>query len=79
VELQRQLKEARTRACNAESQLAWLEKHSQNELFHRDGVIENLKMHLRKAEARIHELERLYCPDKISERSQFEDIIPFME
>ena len=76
AELQRQIKESRARACTAESDLARLKKLRHNDVYHRDGIIENLKMRLEKAEARVQELERLYCPDAVSAGSQINDVIP---
>jgi len=57
-ELQRQLKEERARAAHAESELARLTELRQNDVYHKDGIIENLKARLAEAEARIEELEK---------------------
>ena len=76
VELQRQIKEARARACTAEADLARLKELRHNDVYHRDGIIANLKMRLENAEARVQELERLYCPDAVSTGSQINDVIP---
>jgi len=62
VELQRQLKEERARAARAESELERLKELRHNDVFHKDGIINNLKERLAEAEARIKELEDLYCP-----------------
>ena len=57
-ELQRQLKEERVRATHAESELARLKELRHNDIYHRDGIINNLKERLAEAEARIEELEK---------------------
>lgn len=64
VELQRQLKEERIRATNAESELSMLKELHHNAVYHKDGIIENLQARLDIAEtlldearARIKELE----------------------
>jgi len=56
-ELQRQLKEERIRAANAESELARLKELRQNDIYHKDGIIANLSARLEAAEARVEELE----------------------
>jgi ParB-like chromosome segregation protein Spo0J len=68
-ELKRQLSEQRQRAHTAESQLSRLKELRHNDNYHKDGIIENLKgqvarleEELEAAEARIFELEALYCP-----------------
>ena len=60
VELQRQLKEERVRAAHAISELARLKELRHNDVYHRDGIIENLKSRLAAAEARVEELEKRY-------------------
>jgi ParB family chromosome partitioning protein len=64
VELQRQLKEERIRATQAESELSTLKDLHHNAVYHKDGIINNLQARLEKAEtlldearARIKELE----------------------
>jgi hypothetical protein len=64
IELQRQLKEERVRATRAESELARLKELRHNDVFHKDGIINNLRERLTDAEARIKELEDLYCPNQ---------------
>ena len=61
VELKRQLKEERTRAVTAESELASLKEFHNNAVYHKDGIIKNLQNRLDAAEARVEELEALYC------------------
>ena len=58
-ELQRQLKEERARAAHAESELARLKELRHNDVYHKDGIINNLKARLAEAEARVRELEGL--------------------
>jgi len=60
IELKRQLKEERTRAATAESELARLKELRHNDIYHRDGIIDNLRNRLIKAEARVDELEKLH-------------------
>jgi ParB family chromosome partitioning protein len=59
TELQRQLKEERVRVANAESELTRLKELRQNEIYHKDGIIQNLQERLNTAEARVDELEAL--------------------
>jgi hypothetical protein len=61
IELQRQLKEERARAAHAESELERLKELRHNDIFHKDGIINNLRERLADAEARVKELEDLYC------------------
>jgi len=67
VEIQRQLREERTRAAAAESELSRLKDELHNAVYHRDGIIknletrnENLETALAAANARIKELEEKY-------------------
>ena len=60
-ELQRQLKEERVRAAYAESELARLKELRHNDVYHKDGIINNLQERLVEAETRIRELETKYC------------------
>lgn len=62
-ELQRQLKEERSRATHAESELSNLKEFHRNTVYHKDGIITNLAERLAEAEARIRELESKYCPN----------------
>jgi hypothetical protein len=62
-ELQSQLKKERTRAATAESELARLKELRHNDNYHKDGIIANLQTRLDTAEARVDELEALYCSD----------------
>jgi uncharacterized protein involved in exopolysaccharide biosynthesis len=55
--LQRQLREERARAANAESELTRLKELRHNDVFHKDGIIQNLRERLADAEARVKELE----------------------
>ena len=77
-ELQRQLKEERVRAVRAESDLANLKDIHRNAVYHKDSIINNLQARLEQAEARIQELETLYCPDEVNEKNQ-SDEIPYYE
>ena len=77
-ELQRQLKEERVRAVRAESELANLKDLHHNAVYHKDSIINNLEARLTEAEARIQELESLYCPDEVSAKNHFDEI-PFYE
>jgi len=63
VELQKQIKEQRARARGAEMELGMLKQYSDNQLYHKNGIIDNLKARLKDAEARIYELESKYCPN----------------
>jgi uncharacterized protein involved in exopolysaccharide biosynthesis len=63
IELQRLLKEERVRAGRAESELERLKELRHNDVFHKDGIINNLRERLSDAEAQIKELEDLYCTD----------------
>jgi ParB family chromosome partitioning protein len=63
TELQRQLKETKTRAATAESELARLKELRHNDIYHKDGIIENLSARLEIAEARVAELEASRCND----------------
>ena len=65
VELKRQLKEERVRAIHAESELSRFKELRHNEVYHKDGIIENLKKQLANAFERIKELEEKYCPDAV--------------
>ncbi|MCL2509213.1 MAG: ParB N-terminal domain-containing protein [Oscillospiraceae bacterium] len=69
AELQRQLREERARAAAAESGLAALQERHQNDAYHKDANIENLKGQinaletaLAAAQARVKELEEKYEP-----------------
>ena len=62
-ELQCRLKEANARASRAESELSNLKDFHNNAVYHKDGIIDNLKARLTDAEARIKELEEKYCPN----------------
>ena len=62
-ELQRKLKEERKRAATAESELTRLKEFHGNAIYHKDGIIANLSARLKTAEARVEELEALYCSD----------------
>ena len=59
-ELQRQVREERARAAQAESELARLKELRHNDVYHKDGIIKNLTERLADAEARIEELEQQY-------------------
>jgi len=61
AELERQLKEERQRAANAESELARIKDLHHNDVYHRDSIIENLKMQKKQLEERIRELEGNYA------------------
>jgi len=63
TELHRQLKDERFRACTAESELTRLQQYHDNLIYHKDGIIKNLESRLANAEARVEELEALYCSD----------------
>jgi len=60
VELQSRLKEAKARACDAETELARLKELRKNDEYHKESIIKNLKARLDSAEARIRELEEEY-------------------
>ena len=60
TELQRLLKEEKTRAATAESELARLKEHHQNLIYHKDGAIANLQARLDAAETKVEELKALY-------------------
>jgi hypothetical protein len=66
-ELNRQLKEERTRAADAESRLAREKELRANEMYHYNGTIEMLRNQLAAAHARIEELEAEYEPDKYTD------------
>jgi hypothetical protein len=63
TELQRQLKEECIRANKAESELTDLKALRRNELYHKDGIIENLRNRLADAEARLEKLENSHVAD----------------
>jgi len=67
TELQRQLREERARAADAEFELARLKELRHNDIMHKDSIIESLKRQnaelndaLANADARIRELEAHY-------------------
>ena len=73
AELQRQLREERARAAGAESELARLKELRQNDVYHKDSIIESLKRQnselsaaLDATQARIQELEAQYEQPHIS-------------
>ena len=56
--LEEEVKELRVRAAEAESELANLKVTHHNAVSHKNSIIENLKMQLADAHARIEELEK---------------------
>lgn len=67
AELQRQLREERSRAADAESELTRLKELRHNDIMHKDSIVESLKRQnaelndaLTVANARIRELEAAY-------------------
>ena len=68
------------RAVSAESELSELKKVHHNAVYHKDGIIDNFQARLEAAEARIHELESLYCPEIAAAKGDTNSLseIPFM-